>query len=92
MANFVTKKDGTRVPFDAEKINHSVVFAAMEAELSEQEANSVAQEVTPIIASSFDGIEEVSSREIREKALSELDLLAPAVAESWRRYEEGKQE
>ena len=92
MANFVTKKDGTRVPFDIEKIKHAVASSAMEAEISEEEAKKAADEVANSITATFDGIEEVSSTEIREKIMAELEATHPIVAESWRKYEEGKHE
>ncbi len=92
MATFVTKKDGTRAPYDAEKIKHTVMHAALEAELADVEANKVAEEISTSITSTFEGVEEVSTEELREKILSELDATHPAVAESWRKYEEGKNE
>ncbi len=92
MANFVTKKDGTRVPFDIEKIKHAVVSSAMEEEVSEEEAKKIADEVANVVVASLDGIEEVSSTEIREKIIAELEATHPLVAESWKKYEEGKHE
>ncbi len=92
MATFVTKKDGSRVPFDVAKIKHGIMSAAMEAELSEQEAEGVANEVSEAVRIAFDGIEEVPTSDIREKIVSELESTSPAVAESWKRYEEGKNE
>ena len=90
MANFVTKKDGTRVPFDLEKIKSAVVAATMEAEMPEQEANILAETILSLVSVDFEGQEEVSSSEIKEKILSELDTSAPSVSESWRKYEESK--
>jgi len=37
------------------------------------------------------GKEEVSSSEVKEKILSELDIHNPAVSEAWRQYEQSKQ-
>ena len=81
MANFVTKKDGTKVPFDGEKIKSAVNGAAMESGLSDEEGKKVAEETLSLVATAFEGQEEVSAQEIREKVLSELDASAPAVAE-----------
>ncbi len=92
MATFVTKKDGTRTPYDAEKIKHGVSQAALEAELADSEASKVAEVISASLASTFESVEEVSTQELREKILSELDATHPAVAESWRKYEEGKHE
>ena len=90
MANFVTKKDGTRVPFDAGKIKAAIMAAALEAEMTEEEAGNVAETVSSMVVTSFEGQEEAAGEEVREKILSELDVSHPLVAESWRRYEEGK--
>ena len=90
VANFVTKKDGTKVPFDIEKIKTGVAAASVESGLSEGESASLAQEISNAVVVSFEGSEEVTSDEIREKILSELDETRPSVSESWRKYEEGK--
>lgn len=90
MANFVTKKDGTKVPFDSEKVKSSVMAAALEAGLLQEEAASLAGKVLEAVSMSFEGQEEVSTSEVREKALSELDTMAPAVSEAWRKYDESK--
>ena len=90
MAQFVTKKDGTRIVYDAEKIMHGVMQAALEAECSEQEANKIGEEVSGSITSTFADVEEANTDEIRDKILAELDATHPVVAESWRHYEEGK--
>ncbi len=92
MANFVTKKDGTRVLFDIEKIKHTVASCAIEAELSEEEANKIADEVSVAVTASLEGVSEVSSIEIREKVMLELEMSHPLIAESWKKYEEGKNE
>ena len=92
MANFVTKKDGTRVPFDPEKIRSAVLAAATEAEMPEGQASTLADSILSLVSSAFEGREEVSSAEIKEKVLSELDTTAPSVSESWRKYEESKSE
>lgn len=88
MANFVIKKDGTKVPFDSEKIKSSVMAAASEAGLSEDEKSSLAEKVLDSVQVSLGGQEEVASSQIREKVLSELDTTAPAVSEAWRKYDQ----
>ena len=90
MANFVMKKDGTREPFDAEKVKRGVVAAASQAGLSEEETAKVADQVSSTIMGAFMGVEEVSTAEVKEKILSELDSSAPSVAEAWRSYEATK--
>lgn len=90
MANFVIKKDGTRVPFDSEKIKSAIVAAGAEAGLSNEETASLAGQILDSVLMAFEGQEEVATRDIREKILSDLDQTAPAVSESWKKYEESK--
>lgn len=90
MANIVTKKDGTNVPFDQEKLKTAIAGAATEAGLSEQEAANVAAEISGLVVMAFESQDTVSTTEIRDKALTELDEKYPAVAASWRKYEESK--
>jgi len=90
MANFVTKKDGTRVPFSNEKIMTVVTASALEAGLSEDEATDLAGRVVEAIENAFRDEEEISSAKIRNVIFSELEVMAPAVLELWKYYEEGK--
>lgn len=90
MANEVIKKDGTREAFDAEKIRRSVAAAAQQAGLSEERKNEVKEQMVSIVIQMAEGKEEITTGEIREKILSELDAVEPSVSESWRRYEQGK--
>ena len=90
MPNFVTKKDGTRVPFNGKKIMTVVTLAAHEAGVSDSEANHLALRVVEAIETAFKDEEEISSAKIRDVIFSELEVMAPAVLESWKYYEEGK--
>ena len=90
MANFVTKKDGTKVPFDSEKMKASITAAALDAGLSEEEAANITQEVFNLVSVSLESQEEVATSEIKEKILSELDVSSPSTAGAWRKYEESK--
>jgi len=91
MANFVTKKDGTRVGFDSEKIKDVVAASSLDAGLSQDETTSLAQKVLDAVVSASADQEEISSSKIREIIISELEVMAPVVAESWKKYEEGKE-
>jgi len=90
MVNSVIKKDGTKVPFDAEKMKASVMSACDDAGFEEEKKNDIAQKVSSGVMASLEGKEEVSSTEIKEKALAELEVMAPEVAEAWKKHEEGK--
>ncbi len=92
MTNFVIKKDGTKVPFDSEKIKSAIVMAASEAGLSDDEKNDIAEKVSSSVVMAFEDKEEVLSTEIKNKILSELDASFPVVSEAWRKYEQTKSE
>lgn len=90
MATFVTKKDGTKLPFDPEKIKASVVAACLDAELPNEEADKISVEISHLVIEALKDIEEISTTEVRDKVLAELDMLHPNVAEAWRKYEATK--
>ncbi len=90
MANFVVKKDGTKVSFNSEKIKAGVMAACSEAGISEEDATNIAGKILSSVTIAFEGQDEVATSEIRDKILSELDESQPDVAEAWRRFEESK--
>ena len=90
MVNFVIKKDGSKEPFDADKIKHGVSMAATQAGLTPEEAESLAGKAVVSINESTAGVDEIEVAGIREKVLSFLDGADPKVAEAWRNYEATK--
>jgi len=90
MAKEVIKKDGTKEPFDAEKIKNSIVAAAQRTDLSEERKNEVVEQVAATVIQMAEGKEEIATSELREKILSELDRIEPSVSAAWRKYEEEK--
>ena len=90
MANFVVKQDGTKEPFVGEKITAAVSAAAKEAGYPEEKVAEVAAKVVAAVTGAFGEKEEVSSTEIKVKVLSELDTLAPEIADAWREYDKSK--
>jgi len=86
----VIKKNGTKEPFSAEKIRKSITGAARQADISEERKNKVAEQVAATVIPMFEGKEEVKANEIRDIILSELDKIEPAVANSWREYEQNR--
>ena len=90
MTNFVTKKDGERVPFDMEKIKHAIMSAADDTELSDEEKDDAVEQVCAAVMMNLETREEVSSQEVKDAILSELDVTFPAIGEAWRKYEESK--
>ena len=88
MAEFVIKKDGSKEPFDAEKIRKSITAAASTAGLSEEQMNQIVERVFGAATGLADEKEEIATAEIKEKILSELDALEPYVSEAWRKHDQ----
>ena len=86
----VIKKNGTKEPFDPEKIRKSIAGAAQRTDIPEERKNEVVEQVTAVVVPTLEGREEIETSEIRETILSELDRVEPAVANAWREYEQGK--
>ena len=89
MAKEVIKKDGTKQPFDPEKISNSIRGAAERTDLDEARRNEIVEQVAQA-AQLADSKEEIATSEIKEKILSELDRIEPTVSAAWREYEAGK--
>ena len=90
MAKEVIKKDGSREPFDAGKIKGSIAGAAKRTSLSEERKNEVVEEVANLAIAFADTREAITTSEIREKILSELDRIEPSVSAAWRAYGQEK--
>jgi len=90
MAGEVIKKDGTKEPFNPVKIRNSIVAAAQRTDLSEERQDEVAEEVTATVIEAAKEKEEITTLEIREKILDELDSIEPTVSDAWRKYEQEK--
>lgn len=84
----VIKKDGRKELFDFEKLKKSIAAAAKDAGLTPEKASELVTEVSANVFQLISKNEEVQSKEIREKILSELNRVEPAVVESWQKYEE----
>lgn len=90
MAEFVIKKDGSKEPFDAEKIRKSITAAASTAGLPEEQINKVVEHILGVATELTDEKEEIATAEIKEKILSELDAFEPSVSEAWRKHDQEK--
>jgi len=86
----VIKKNGTKEPFDPEKIRKSIAGAAQQADIPEERKGEVAEQVAGTVIPMIESREEIAASEIREIILSELDRVEPAVSSAWRKYELGK--
>jgi ribonucleoside-triphosphate reductase len=88
MAQQVIKRDGTKEPFDAEKIRKAVESAAGRTGLAPERIAEVVNQVSDAVLQFAGEKEEITTSELREKALAELDVVEPSVAESWRKYDQ----
>ena len=92
MATFVIKRGGVKEPFDVEKLRGSIRVNAHEAalEAAEERINDLVDRISSVVIRDLEGKKEISSVEIKEKILSELDIVDPAVAKAWKRYDREK--
>lgn len=90
MANEIIKKNGIKEMFEPDKIRRSITKAIERVSMSEQRKDEIVEEVSEIVISNLKERGDVESSEIRESILSELDRVAPAVANAWREYEQNK--
>ena len=90
MAKEVIKKDGTKEPFDAEKIKNSILGAAQRTDLPEERKNEVVEKVAAAVIQMAEEKDEIATSELKAKILSELDSVEPAVSNAWRKYEQEK--
>jgi ribonucleoside-triphosphate reductase len=90
MATQVIKKDGSKQPFDAEKIKRAIEGAAKEAGLPDDKISQVVAEVSGAVIGKTDEREEITTSEIKAMILDELDKVEPSVSQAWRTYEQSK--
>jgi transcriptional regulator NrdR family protein len=90
MVTQVIKKDGSKQPFDAEKIKRSIEGAAREAGLADDRVSQVATEVSGVVIEQTNAQEEIATSEIKSMILNELDKVEPSVSGAWRTYEGAK--
>ncbi len=90
MAKQVIKRDGTKEPFDGEKMRKSIEVAAISAGLSMDRTNEVVNQVLEAVFKVSNGKEEVTTAELSESVFSQLNIVEPKMAELWKQYEEEK--
>jgi transcriptional repressor NrdR len=83
----IIKHDGTREPFDAGKIQRSIEAAARDASLEKMRTEEVVNSIHAVLEKWFEGKEEASSHELREKVLAHLEEIEPSVSAAWRAYD-----
>jgi transcriptional regulator NrdR family protein len=90
MAKQVIKKDGSKVAFDSKKIIRGITRAAQDAKLEPTEINKVVNQIANTVMIFAESKDKLTSTEIKNKVLEELDLVAPIVAKEWRKFVNSK--
>jgi len=90
MSSEVVKKGGVKEMLEPDKIRRSITKAIERVNMPEQRKDEIVEEVSEIVISNLKERGDVESSEIRESILSELDRVAPIVANAWREYEQNK--
>lgn len=90
MARILIKKNKDEVLFDPDKVRESVRKAAISAGLSEKEARDLVIKVSAITIAFADTEDVVTTKQIRDVIVRELERLNPKVAEVWKEYEKNK--
>ncbi len=91
MATQVIKRDGSLQPFDENKLKNSIRTAAQDAAFVPERVEELTNQISAVVMQKAGSKDQVSSQELREAILMELDKVEPAVAAAWRRHEtEGK--
>ena len=87
MIKNVIKRDGTKEPFDAERIKQAITTAARDAEIPKERGEEVAATIVQSLLKRLEGREDVPTSEIRKGALAELQDIEPTAAQAWRTYD-----
>ncbi len=90
MARQVIKRDGTKEPFDGEKMRKSIEVAGLSAGLSMDRVNEVVNQVLGVALELANSKEEIATTELSECVFGELVKLEPKIAGPWKEYEEEK--
>lgn len=88
MAQQVVKRDGTKEPFDEGKLKRAIEAAAAEGGLAPEVVVETVSQVFGVVMQYASTKDEVASSDLRDKALEELDRVAPAAADAWRKFDE----
>lgn len=88
MPETVTKRDGSKQPFDMKKIESAVRKAGEEAKAAATKIAEAVSEVTAAVTEKVGDRAEVSTKEIRTWVLGTLDRAHKEIADAWRAYDQ----
>ncbi len=90
MAQQVIKRDGTKEPFDGEKMKRSIEVAAISAGISIDRTNEIVNQILEVVFKITNDKEEMATSELSDSVFSQLNTIEPKMAELWKKYEEEK--
>ncbi len=90
MAKQVIKRDGTKETFDGEKMKKSIEVAAISAGIPIERTNEIVDQVLGAVFKIANSKEEITTSELSESVLGQLNTMEPKMAELWKQYEEEK--
>ncbi|MGB9763283.1 MAG: ATP cone domain-containing protein [Minisyncoccia bacterium] len=90
MIEEIIKKDGSKELFDLSKMKKSIENACLDSGLDSQKSLELVDKISSKVLETLEDRSEITSFELRNHILKELDLYAPEVASSWRDYESTK--
>lgn len=88
MVKTVIKRDGSRVPFDKDKIKKAVLAAAEDAGMSPDNSQATASRVMSVVLQYTSNQEEIFTDELKNLILEGLDEFSPSVSKAWREYDQ----
>jgi len=86
MAKEVVKRNGSRQPFDAQKLRGSIEGALADVGMNSPDNAGIVDQAAQRALDFADNKEAVTSAELKEQIIAELEALAPQAADAWRRY------
>ncbi len=90
MATQVIKKDGTKEPFEGERLRKSIEVAAINASSSMDEVSKITNKVLNVTLGIAAKKDEIATSELGESVFNELNKIKPEIAEIWKRHEKEK--
>ncbi len=90
MLKQVIKRDGSREPFDGEKLRRSVEVASISAGIQMDKTKEIADRIFGLILEAVADREEISTAELGKNVFSEMSKIEPGAAEIWKKHEEEK--
>jgi transcriptional regulator NrdR family protein len=83
----VVKRNGKKEPFKAQKLRKSIENAVSEAGFTITDQMKTIEHATQDAENLARNRNEISTKELRNEVINDLETDAPEVAQSWRKYE-----